>query len=77
MTNLSIPPNYSEKHYNSPRYIQLDLFPLSKQPKPQISSIPGTSPKTRNRYRVIAGERILGHKLTLDQALKLAKGGGA
>lgn len=49
-------------------------FPDSPQ-KPQISSIPGTSPKQRDRYRVILGGEILGERLTLDQALALAKRG--
>jgi hypothetical protein len=77
MTNLSITPNYGEKYHNPPHYIQLDLFPLLREQKPQIASIPGISPKGRNRYRVIAGERILGDKLSLDQAVKLAKRGEA
>jgi hypothetical protein len=46
-----------------------------KQQKPQISSIPGIPPKERNRYRVMLGDEILGNRLTLDEALKLAKGG--
>ena len=52
------------------------MFPLSgKHLKPQISSIPGISVTERRRYRVIAGERILGDRLTLEEALKLAKRG--
>ena len=46
-----------------------------KRHKPQITSIPGISPKQRNRYRVVLGREILGERLTLDEALKLAKGG--
>jgi hypothetical protein len=53
--------------------------PLAKffHHKPQIVSIPGVSPKDRFRYRVILGNQILGTKLTLDEALKVAKGGKA
>jgi hypothetical protein len=46
-----------------------------KKQKPQISSIPGISPRERDRYRVVMGDRILGDRLTLDEALKLAQGG--
>lgn len=64
--------NYGKSHHNP--YQQLELFPLpKKRQKPQISSIPGVSPKERDRYRVMIGDRILGDKLTLDEALKLAK----
>jgi hypothetical protein len=42
--------------------------------KAQISTIPGTLPKERHRYRVALNEEILGDKLTLDEALKLAGG---
>lgn len=53
---------------------QLELFAkISTPQKPQITSIEGISPKERNRYRVVLGERILGDRLTLDQALELAK----
>lgn len=53
---------------------QLSLFPEPEIPrKAQISSIPGVSLKERNRYRVVIGDAILGDKLTLDEALKLAK----
>jgi hypothetical protein len=48
---------------------------LELRQKPQISSIPGVSPKQRDRYRVVMGDRILGDRLTLDEALKLAQGG--
>jgi hypothetical protein len=43
--------------------------------KPQIVSAPGVSPKERSRYRVTLGGEVLGDRLTLDEALKLAKGG--
>lgn len=57
---------------------QLELFPLSGKPqKPQISSVPGTSVKQRNRYRVLLGEKVLGDRLTLNEALKVAKRGGS
>ena len=46
-----------------------------KKRKAQIASVPGISPKERDRYRVVMGDRILGDRLTLDEALKLAKGG--
>jgi hypothetical protein len=43
--------------------------------KPQISSVPGISPRERNRYRLLMGDRILGDRLTIDEVLKLAQGG--
>jgi hypothetical protein len=43
--------------------------------KPQIVSTPGICPKERCRYRVVLGGEVLGDRLTLDEALKLAKGG--
>jgi hypothetical protein len=45
--------------------------------KPQVESIPGISVKERDRYRVVLGHRILGDRLTLDEAVILAKKGGA
>lgn len=45
------------------------------QHKPQISSIPGISPKQRDRYRVVFGDEVLGDRLSLDEAIKLAAGG--
>jgi len=55
---------------------QLELFKhTGNQHKPQISSIPGISPKQRDRYRVMVGNEILGNRLTLDKAIALAKGG--
>jgi hypothetical protein len=55
---------------------QLDLFiHQGNLHKPQILSIPGISPRERDRYRVMLGGEILGERLTLDEALKLAKGG--
>jgi hypothetical protein len=55
---------------------QLELFPSSKQQKPQIASIPGVSPRERNRYRVVLGNGILGDRLSIDEAINLAKRGG-
>lgn len=56
---------------------QLELFPLAnKRQKPQITSVPGVSPKERNRYRVTLAGEILGDLLTLDEAVQLAKQGG-
>ncbi len=42
--------------------------------KPQISSIPGVSPRERHRYRVKIGNEILGDQLPLEQSLELAGG---
>ena len=53
---------------------QLELFaPQCIRHKRQITSIPGISPKERHRYRVLMGDRILGDRLTLDEAIALAK----
>lgn len=56
-----------------------ELFPLPlKCQKPQISSVSGVSgvsPKVRNRYRVVLGDAILGDKLSLDEALQVARRG--
>jgi hypothetical protein len=46
-----------------------------KKQKPQIVSVPGISPKERDRYRLLFGDRILGNRLTLDEAIALVKGG--
>jgi hypothetical protein len=43
--------------------------------KPQISSIPGISPRERNRYRVTLGDEVIGDRLDLDEALKVTKFG--
>lgn len=64
-----------EYNGNQGNYQQLSLA-LHTAHKPQIVSIPGASPKQRDRYRVVLGERILADKLTLDEALKVAKRGG-
>jgi hypothetical protein len=44
--------------------------------KSQITSVPSTSANQRKRDRVVVGEQILGDKLTLDEAIKMAQGGG-
>lgn len=52
---------------------QLELFPLSsRREKAQISSIVGTHPLERNRYRVTVGGKTIASKLTADDAAKLA-----
>ena len=52
------------------------LSPLSDK-KPQIKSIPGISIKEKNRYRIILGGKVLGDKLSLEEALAAAGMGGA
>lgn len=59
------------------RQLSLPLALDRNQQKPQISSIPETSPKQRNRYRVMLGDVVLGDFLTIDQAINLAAKGGA
>ena len=44
--------------------------------KPQIVSIPGISPKERNRYRVTLGGQVLGEMLSINEAVEMAKRGG-
>jgi hypothetical protein len=52
---------------------QLELFThTGDRHKPQISSIPGISPKQRDRYRVVRGDVVSGDRLTLDEAIALA-----
>lgn len=73
----SIPDGYGAIYHNSKgdSSSQLELFPLcNKSQKAQISSIPGTSLKDPNRYRVSMGNVVLGDRLTIDQVLKLAGG---
>lgn len=53
------------------------LNPLKKRQKPQISSIPGVSPKERNRYQVMIGDEVIAARLTSDEAFEVAKQGGA
>jgi hypothetical protein len=59
---------------NSPGHRrQLDLFiHQGNLHKPQILSIPGISPKQRDRYRVVMGDRILGDRFINAQAIALA-----
>jgi hypothetical protein len=62
----------------SPQQLELFAAPdtgLCLKVKPQIPSIPGISPKERRRYRVKLGDKVLGDRLTLDEALQLAKQG--
>ena len=40
--------------------------------KPQVISIPGTSPKDPYRYRVTLGSKAIASELTADDAAKLA-----
>jgi hypothetical protein len=55
---------------------QLELFNHTGiRHKPQILSIPGVSQKQRDRYRVVFGGEILDDRLSIDQAIALAKGG--
>jgi hypothetical protein len=62
------------------QYRQLGLFdqqktefpPQPKRQKPQISSTPGTSPKELSRYRVTLAGKVLGDRLTADEALALS-----
>jgi hypothetical protein len=67
-------PQSSRINENENHSYQLAL-PLELPQKPQISSISGILPTERNRYRVVLGNRILGERLTFDEALELAKGG--
>jgi hypothetical protein len=71
--------NSDSKNDNHSHRLALPLASPQKpeifRQKAQIVSIPGISPKERDRYHVLFGDRILGERLTLDEALKLAKGG--
>jgi hypothetical protein len=68
---------------NTPNQLSLPLAsPQKSAPqaglfcrKPQIANIPGASIKEKNRYRVQPGDVLLGARLDIDAALKLAKGG--
>jgi hypothetical protein len=62
----------------SPQYHQLNLFDTGfpfKQ-KPQRSSVKGSSPYQKNRYQVTLGDRVLGSRLNIDEAVELANQGG-
>jgi hypothetical protein len=77
-TIVAQPASNKQSKGRSPQ--QLDLFAapdtgLQLKAKPQISSIPGVSPKDSKRYRVKLGHKILGDRLCLDEALKIAKRG--
>jgi hypothetical protein len=61
---------------NNDNQLSLPLASSLHCQKPQISSIAGISSKQRDRYRVMLGDEVLGDRLTLDEALELAKGGG-
>ena len=39
-------------------------------PKPQISSIPGVSPKEKFRYQIVLNGKVLSSGLSLEQALE-------
>jgi hypothetical protein len=71
-------PNLPDKQPQA-KQLSLPLEPLEspqfKPQKPQISSIPGVSPKLRNRYQVRLGDELLGTHLTIDEAIRVAKGG--
>lgn len=58
---------------NENHSLQISL-PLKKRRKPQVQSIPGVSPRERNRYQVVFGGEIVATALTGEQALALAKG---
>jgi hypothetical protein len=71
--------NSNHKNNNHSQQLALPLE-LPQKPKifrqkAQIKSSPGISPRERDRYRVLMGDRILGDRLNLDEALKLAKEG--
>jgi hypothetical protein len=52
---------------------QLELFPsFHNRQKPQIESTPGISPKERDRYRVMIGDKVVASQLNADDAAKLA-----
>lgn len=56
---------------------QLELFPgltpaLLNRQKPQITSVPGTSPKDPYRYCVKVGDRIIASHIDSDTAWEIA-----
>ncbi len=67
---------FSDSDRPEERSQQLELFAAPEarlfHQKPQIVSIPGISPKVRNRYKVMLGREVLGTELDLDAALQLA-----
>jgi hypothetical protein len=64
--------NRNSKNENHSYQLSLPLALDRNQQKPQIVSIPGISPKQRDRYRVMRGDQVLGDRLTLDEAIALA-----
>jgi hypothetical protein len=69
--------NRNSNNKNHSHQLSLPLALDRKPHKPQISSIPGISPKQRDRYHVVLGDEILGDRLTLDEAIALVKGGAS
>jgi pectin methylesterase-like acyl-CoA thioesterase len=69
--------NRNSKTDNHSYQLSLPLALDRNQQKPQISSIPGISPKQRDRYQVVFRDQVLGNHLTLDEAIALAKRRGA
>lgn len=69
----------SKKDENHSHQLALPLVSPQKpeifRQKAQIISVPGISPKQRDRYRVVLGTRVLGARLSLDEALRLSQGG--
>jgi hypothetical protein len=63
---------------SQPQYEQLNLFDngFPFKQKPQISSVKGSSPYQKNRYQVTLGDRVLGSRLNIDEAVELANQGG-
>ncbi len=70
ISSLSLGLSSQFKGEPQPKELQ-KLFSL----KPQIISIPGVAPMAREHYRVRIGDRILGDFLSIDEALRFAKGG--
>jgi hypothetical protein len=64
--------NSDSKNDNHSHHSILPLALDRKSKKPQICSIPGVSPKERDRYRVVLGGEILGDRLSIDEAIALA-----
>ena len=64
--------NRNSKNENHSHQLSLPLALDRNQQKPQIVSIPGISPKQRDRYRLMRGDEVLADRLTLDEAIALA-----
>jgi hypothetical protein len=69
--------NSKSKNANHSYQLPLSLASPQNSQKPQIVSVPGISPKERNRYRVVVGTEILADGLTADEAFELTGKGGA